>query len=340
MARPLTIYRRFFYQSDCYNAGTKIDPAGVQVHSTGANNPYLRRYVQPDDGRIGHNPNGNDHNHPGGDVCASAYIGKQSDGTPAVYQALPWDCRCWLSGSGPNGNANRLGYVGFEVCEDNLRDRAYFEAAVMGLGVLLTAYLCQEYGIPLDNVRDHHELHGMGLASNHADITHWLDHYGLDMDNFRDQVAYAMEDGVEVTYIDCDEVQGLYDARAINPGTYLNLRSGPGTSYASIARIPQGAIVLVLDDSNPEWWRVTYQGQTGYAMSMYLERLDDPAPPAPDPPEDPQEPDPDPPPATEEPEDDEYVKIPKRLAAEFIEAIYPQLTVDARSGNISNIDYQ
>ena len=339
MARPLTIYRRYFYQSDCYNAGTKITPAGVQVHSTGANNPYLRRYVQPDDGRIGRNPNGNDHNHPGGNVCASAYIGKQADGTPAVYQALPWNMRCWLSGSGPNGNANRLGYIGFEVCEDDLRDRSYFETAVMGLGVLLTAYLCQEYGIPPGNVLDHHELHSMGLASNHADITHWLDHYGLDMNNFRDQVAYALEDGVEVTYVDCDEIQGLYDAKAVNPGTYLNLRSGPGTGYASIGRIPRGAIVLVMDDADPEWWRVYYQGQYGYAMSMYLERLDDPAPPAPDPPEDPPAPE-DPKPEAPPGEPDRPVEIPRDLAADLYRILGEQLTVDARSGNISDIDYQ
>ena len=32
------------------------------VHSTGANNPYLRRYVQPDDGELGKNRYDNDWN--------------------------------------------------------------------------------------------------------------------------------------------------------------------------------------------------------------------------------------------------------------------------------------
>ena len=49
--RHLTVYRRFFTQSDCYKASATSSFVGVQVHSTGANNPYLRRYVQPDDGR-------------------------------------------------------------------------------------------------------------------------------------------------------------------------------------------------------------------------------------------------------------------------------------------------
>ncbi len=31
----------------CYKTGATIKPKGVMVHSTGANNPNLRRYVQP-----------------------------------------------------------------------------------------------------------------------------------------------------------------------------------------------------------------------------------------------------------------------------------------------------
>ena len=79
--RHLTVYKRFFKQSDCYKALKISRFVGVQVHSTGANNPYLRRYVQPDDGRLGLNTNGNRHNRPGVDVCANAYIGKLMDGT-------------------------------------------------------------------------------------------------------------------------------------------------------------------------------------------------------------------------------------------------------------------
>ena len=34
-------------ENDCYKANRKITPAGIVVHSTGANNPYVKRYVQP-----------------------------------------------------------------------------------------------------------------------------------------------------------------------------------------------------------------------------------------------------------------------------------------------------
>ena len=40
-------------ENECYKTGRKIKPKGIMVHSTGANNPYLRRYVGPDDGLLG-----------------------------------------------------------------------------------------------------------------------------------------------------------------------------------------------------------------------------------------------------------------------------------------------
>lgn len=326
----LTVYRRFFYNSDCYKQGTHQTPFGVQVHSTGANNPWLRRYVQPDDGRIGKNINGNDHNRPGGTVCANAYIGKQSsDGTAAVYEALPWDMRCWLSGSGSQGNANRLGYVGFEICEDALTDRAYFDAA-MDQAVLLTAYLCREYGIGMDAVRDHAELHEMGLASNHSDITHWLEKFGHNMSWFRDRVQKTMEEGITVEYVDCDEVTVLYQAR-VTGGGRLNIRSGPGTKYGVLKQAADGSVLDVLEETNVDWARVRQGDLVGYAMRMYLEKIA---------PEDPVEPD-----IPEDPETDlppvDAVKLTLKLPADALRRALEtgNLVIDCRSGSVANIDY-
>ena len=318
----LTVYRRFFYDSDCYKQGTRMTPAGVQVHSTGANNPWLRRYVQPDDGRIGKNVNNNSHNGPG-NVCANAYIGKQSDGTVAVYEALPWDMRCWLSGSGNSGNANRLGYVGFEVCEDGLKDRAYFDAA-MDQAVLLTAWLCQAYGIGIDAVRDHAELHEMGLASNHSDITHWLSKFGLNMGWFRDRVKGAMKEHITVEYIDCDEITVLYQARVIGGGR-LNIRSGPGTKYSSLGQAADGSILDVLEETNADWARVRQGDLSGYAMRAYLEKVG-PEPVDPEP----------------APEPEASVKITLMVPADALRQACDsgELIIDCRSGNVANIDYQ
>lgn len=149
MTNKLTIFRYYFTASDCYRAGKVQQPQGVQVHSTGANNPWLRRYVGPDDGQLGRNQYGNHSNQSGGDVCASAYIGRLADGTVAVYQVLPWTYRCWLSGSAAKGNANREGYIGFEICEDGLHDEQYFNEA-MKAAILLTGHLCDLMGVMPD----------------------------------------------------------------------------------------------------------------------------------------------------------------------------------------------
>ena len=283
--RELTIYKRYFYESDCYKGGYRQSPVGVQVHSTGANNPYLKRYVAPDDGRIGKNQYGNHSNRPGTTVCASAYIGKQADGTVAVYQSLPWNYRCWLSGSSTNGNANKLGYVGFEICEDGLKDEAYFRKAVMEVSVNLTAYLCKLFGTTPRSivkqfaqgdalaVMDHQELHALKLASNHGDIRHWLKLYGLKMDDYRDAVEQAMKEGVNVTYVDCDggvdpALPAMYKAVVTPSGSYLNLRAAKSTSSTSLWKLHKGDVVEVLDDSDPTWWVIRVaEDVAGYAMT-------------------------------------------------------------------------
>ena len=287
--RKLTIYRMLFKDSDCYRSGTRQTSRGVQVHSTGANNPNLRRYVQPDDGRLGRNTNGNSHNRPGVDVCASAYIGKLADGTVAVYQTLPWDMRCWISGKGKNGNANRLGYIGFEICEDDRTDLIYFNQAVMGAAVNLTAHLCQIMGVRPDDVleryaegdalavMDHSELAARGLASNHADITHWLRVFGKRMNDFRREVLAAMDEGVEVTYIDAEEKEEWIEMDKemevyASNGGYTNLRELPDTESVSLEKLRNGDIVRVTAMTGV-WSKVEHGDVIGYIMTQFLREV-------------------------------------------------------------------
>lgn len=286
--RKLKIYRLFFANSDCYKSGTKQVSKGVQVHSTGANNPYLSRYVQPNDGRLGNNKYGNSHNRPDVDVCANAYIGRLANGSVAVYQALPWDMRCWISGKGKNGNANRLGYIGYEICEDSLNDESYFNEAVMNVAVNLTAHLCQVMGVTPDSVvaiypegnalsvMDHSELSAKGLASGHSDITHWLRRYGKRMKDFRQAVQQAMDEGVEVEYIDASkpiveewiDVNATYEIYAANGG-YVNLRSEPDTESESLEKLRNGDSVTVLARSSI-WCKCETKNNVGYVMTDFL----------------------------------------------------------------------
>ena len=178
-------------KNPCYKAGRTMAVKGIMVHSTGANNPNLRRYVQPDDGLLGQNNNGNHWNRSGLSVCVHAFIGKLKDGSIATYQTLPWNMRGWHAG----GSANNS-YIGFEICEDGLEDRSYF-MSVYKEAVELCAYLCKEYGLTEKNIICHSEGCKLGIASNHADVMHWFPKFGKSMDDFRGDVKKELEGSEE-----------------------------------------------------------------------------------------------------------------------------------------------
>ena len=189
----------FLTKNICYEVGKKHTPKGIMVHSTGANNPKLSRYVGPDDGLLGNNPYNNHWNQPtpgGRKVCPHAFIGRLKDNSIATYQTLPWDMAGWHSGSGRLGsaqNANNSGYIGFEICEDGLTDPVYF-SKVYREAVELTAFLCVIHDIrPVKPyLIDHSEGHQLGIASNHADVMHWFAKHGRNMDVFRADVNAEM----------------------------------------------------------------------------------------------------------------------------------------------------
>ena len=189
--------------NDCYKAGRTITPKGVMVHSTGANNPLVARYVQPVEGQkdeaqlkaeIGGNRNANDWNHPGLDVCTHAFVGKLADGGVGTVQTLPWNHRGWHAGTGTSGGSANNTHIAFEICEDDLTDEGYFRK-VYQEAVELTAMLCKTYNLnPLADgvVICHSEGYQRGVASNHADVMHWFPKFGKSMDTFRADVSKAM----------------------------------------------------------------------------------------------------------------------------------------------------
>lgn len=215
--------------------GKKHVVKGIMVHSTGANNPNLGRYVGPDDGLLG---SGNNHwnvfRPNGRQVCVHAFIGKLKDGSVATYQTLPWDMVGWHSGSGNLGvakSANNTGYIGFEICEDNLTDKAYFNK-VYQEAVELCAYLCKEYRLnPLTDIICHSEGYKKGIASNHADVMHWFQKHGKSMDSFRQDV------NIQINRRTVQEKCGFDD----NTMGYLDKHPYPNALYNKLAKaINQG----------------------------------------------------------------------------------------------------
>jgi hypothetical protein len=199
-------------QSTCYKGTEEMVPLGALWHSTGANNKTVKRYVQPSDNDpnreellkiIGVNKNGNDWNHKKRQAGVNAFIGTLADGTVAAVQVMPWDYEPWGCGKGSKGSCNN-GWMQFEICEDDLKNKDYFDA-IYKEGVELTAYFCKMYnldpkgtvkfnGVQVPVILDHAQSHKLKLGSNHGDITKWLKKHGKTMEDVRNDVAKLIEE--------------------------------------------------------------------------------------------------------------------------------------------------
>lgn len=183
----MNLHKLILTKNDCYKANRYITPKGIMVHSTGANNPYLKRYVGPDDGLLGVNKYNNHWNMSGVGACVHAFIGKLKDGSIATYQTLPWNMRGWHGG----GKSNNT-HISFEICEDGLSDSVYFNK-VYKEAVELCVYLCKLYNLTEKDIICHSEGYKKGIASNHGDVMHWFPKHGKSMDTFRSDVKKMLE---------------------------------------------------------------------------------------------------------------------------------------------------
>ena len=193
--------------STCYKGTRTMQVKGILWHSTGANNPNLKRYVQPSAcdpnynqlmQLLGKNTGGNDWNHTEHQAGLNCWVGKLADGSVTTIQTMPWNYRPWGCGSGKNGSCNN-GWIQFEICEDALNDRDYFNK-VYKEACEITAYLCKmfnidphgtvKYGnINVPTILCHQDSYQLGLGSNHGDVLHWFPKFGKTMNDVRNDVA-------------------------------------------------------------------------------------------------------------------------------------------------------
>lgn len=192
----MDIITAYATKNDCYKKAQKMTPAGIVVHSTGADNPYLKRYVDAPD-EVGVNAYGNHWNNPasvmGRSVCVHSFIGYDKNKVVKVANILPYNYCCWGVGSGSKGSYNYSpAYIQFEMCEDGLTDKAYMEA-VYKVAVEYCVYLCKKFNLSVNNIVSHKEAHALGYGSNHGDPNNWWDRYGRTMNDFRAAVKAGLE---------------------------------------------------------------------------------------------------------------------------------------------------
>ena len=221
-----------FVKNRWYRSGTTIPMTGIVVHSTGANNPNAKRYVQPAAGqtmglavlepeyaessyygmlaKLGTNTNGNDWNRASQELGVHAWVGKLANGKVAAIQSLPWDSFVYGVGAGRNGSYNSS-HIQFEICEDTT-DAAYTKEAYR-TAAELCAYLCRAFEIPVEKIVSHNEAGLTGYGSRHVDPEHWWSLYGYTMNGFRQDVqslldGYEWEEGNTMRYNKVDELPG------------------------------------------------------------------------------------------------------------------------------------
>lgn len=246
------------------------------MHSTGANNPWLKRYVQPTKGeegydklltKIGKNAYNNSWNIKDINKCCHAFIGKLADGEIATAKILPWSYACWGCGAGKNGSYNYspTRHIQFEVCEDSMKDKAYFEKVVKGEAVELCAYLCKMYNLKSSAVVSHYDAHKKGYASNHGDIDEWLGKFGYTMKDFRNWVAEKLGEQEKKPVVKYKTTTAKLALRSKS-----TTKSGIRYLY-----IPKGTKVEVITENVSKadgysWDKIKYNNLTGFCANKYL----------------------------------------------------------------------
>ena len=204
-------------KNPCYRKGTPMKPVGIVVHSTGANNPHLCRYVDCPE-RLGVNRYGNHWNRPEAATLVHGAIGLDKEGFVTVVNTLPYTMAAWGVGKGSRGSYNYdpTGHIQFEMCEDDLTDPSYFDQ-VMGTAVAYCARLCREYGLAAESVVSHKEAHAQGYASNHGDPENWMGRFGMTMEDFRARVRAKLKGEVTIMgkVVNRDELVAWIDAHAV-----------------------------------------------------------------------------------------------------------------------------
>ena len=194
----MKLYEVHQTKNPSYTRNRSIKPVGILVHSTGANNPNCKRYVDAEE-FLGKNTNGNHWNKSTATKSMHAFIGYDKDKNVVVANTLPYDRACWGCGKGSKGSRNYdpQAHLQFEICQSSATDSEYYWKAI-AVAEEYCAYLCQKFGWTTANITSHKESCAAGYASNHGDPQSWMKNFGDDMDKFRARVAARLGEEVKV----------------------------------------------------------------------------------------------------------------------------------------------
>lgn len=267
----IKIQEHILTNSPCNQSGRTIEPKGGMLHSIGC--------PQPDPLVIAKNMSTSTN------ACVHAVVGKEK----VVYQLLPWNRRGWHCGSGANGSGNNT-LISIEMTEPatikytggaswiEIGDGSNTKSHVLATyanAVEFFAFICQKYGLNPENsdvLMSHCEGNRKGIASNHGDVEHIWNKYGLSMNQFRVDVKKAMQGEVipTVPTVPVDNSSDDTSSQAIKDlsgnvtviyqgADGLNVRKAPSIT-ADIDQVVHEGVFTVKGISADEKW---YQLKSG-----------------------------------------------------------------------------
>lgn len=265
-------------KNPCYTCGRTITVQGLMLHSVGCPQPKASVFF-------------NNWNKGSANVCVHAVL--QADGT--VLQLLPWNRRAWHCGSGKNGSGNNT-HIGVEMTEPdtikytggssfkdiNPTATKDFVKKTYKTAVELFAYLCKKYNLNPEKdgvIISHSEGHKRGIASNHGDVEHIWNKYGLTMAQFRKDVKKAMNGSTAGTA--AQEAEKKQEATTGTGGylvkitaDVLNVRKGPGTNYPVSTQVHAGEVYTIVGEKmngSTKWGKL--KSGAGYISLGYTKRI-------------------------------------------------------------------
>ena len=262
----MKIVKHYFTKNACYKESNRLTPKGFMIHSTGANNPNLCRYID-DPKNLGKNKYGNHWNQytPDGRwVCVHGFIGLDKNKDVKVYNTLPVNIQAWHCG----GSAN-YSHIAYEICEDDLKDEKYFKTA-MDTAMQVAAYYCRKYGWTAEKVICHAEGYRKGMASNHGDIETWLKKHGKNMEWFRDGVRRYIKDNAGTKKPNVKKPSKFKPYTAKVTVDMLNIRKSPNTKYAPVGSVKKGEVYTIVGESG-SWGKL--KSGAGWICLKYTKKI-------------------------------------------------------------------
>lgn len=262
----IKVIEKYAVNNPCYRAGATITPKGEMLHSVGCPQPDPLVFV-----RIWQQSNAQ--------VCVHAVVGVE----PVVYLLLPYNRRAWHCGGAGNSTLismemtepSTIKYTGgatWVETGNGANTKAHVLATYKN-AVEFFAFLAKKYGFnPLDSnvVMSHHEGNVKGIASNHGDVEHIWNKFGLTMNQFRKDVKAAMG-GATINTVPSTPVDTSSDdtsKQAIKPlsGSVtiiykgddgLNIRNAPCALDKYVNRIEyKGTFTVVGISADEKWYKL------------------------------------------------------------------------------------